>query len=326
MKINMHNFFAACGLVFACMAAAAAADTPAYPARPIRLLIPFPPGGGADTLARIITPKLYAALGQQWVIDNRGGAAGNIATEVVAKAAPDGYTLLLDFSTALTVNPSLYKLPFDVLKDLQPIALLAGAQYMLVLHPSVKADNLKEFIELVKANPGKLNYASAGVGSPLHLAAELFKYRGGLNIVHVPYKGGGPAAAAVLGGEAQVLFGSFASSYPHVKSGRLKGIAVTGPKRSPVAPEIPTIAEAAFPGFDVSAWYGLSAPAKTPQAIINLLQNTALKVVQLPDVQEAFSHQGLDVTPKGSAEFAVQIKKETEVWAKVIKAAGIHAE
>ena len=303
-----------------------AADAGAYAVRPIRLLVPFPPGGGADTLSRIITPKLSAALGQQWVIDNRGGAAGNIATETVAKAAPDGYTLLLDFSTALTVNPSLYKLPFDVIKDLQPIALLAGAQYMLVVHPSVKADNIKEFIELVKANPGKLNYASAGVGSPLHLAAELFKYRGGLNIVHVPYKGGGPAAAAVLGGEAQVLFGSFASSYPHVKSGRLKGLAVTGLKRSPVAPEIPTIAESAFRGFDVSSWYGLSAPAKTPDNIITLLSTEALKVLQLPDVQEALSRQGLDVTPKGPREFAGQIRNETDTWAKLIKAAGIHAD
>jgi tripartite-type tricarboxylate transporter receptor subunit TctC len=306
-------------------AAAGAAEEP-YPARPIRLLVPFPPGGGADTLARIVTPKLSAALGQQWVIDNRGGAAGNIATEMVVKAAPDGYTLLLDFSTALTVNPTLYKLSFDVIKDLQPIVLLAGAQYMLVLHPSVKADNIKEFIELVKANPGKLNYASAGVGSPLHLAAELFKYRGGLNIVHVPYKGGGPAAAAVLGGEAQVLFGSFASSYPHVKSGRLKGIAVTGLKRSPVAPEIPTIAESAFPGFDVSSWYGLSAPAKTSPAIVKRLHAEALKVLQMPDVLEALSRQGLDVTPKGPAEFAAQIKSETAMWAKVIKAAGIHAD
>jgi tripartite-type tricarboxylate transporter receptor subunit TctC len=197
---------------------------------------------------------------------------------------------------------------------------------MLVLHPSVKADNIKEFIDLVKANPGKLNYASAGVGSPLHLAAELFKYRGGLNIVHVPYKGGGPAAAAVLGGEAQVLFGSFASSYPHVKSGRLKGIAVTGLKRSPVAPEIPTIAESAFPGFDVSSWYGLSAPAKTSPAIVKRLHAEALKVLQMPDVLEALSRQGLDVTPKGPAEFAAQIKSETAMWAKVIKAAGIHAD
>ena len=306
--------------------AATGVEGPAYPVRPIRLLVPFPPGGGADTLSRIVTPKLSAALGQQWVIDNRGGAAGNIATEVVAKAAPDGYTLLLDFSTTLTVNPSLYKLPFDVMKDLQPIVLLAAAQYMLVLHPSVKADNVKDFIEWVKANPGKLNYASAGVGSPLHLAAELFKYRGGLNMVHLPYKGGGPAAAAVLGGEAQVLFGSFASSYPHVKTGRLKGLAVTGLKRSAIAPEIPTIAEAAFPGFDVSAWYGLSAPAKTPQAIVKLLHTEALKVLQLPDVQEALSRQGLEVTPKGPAEFAAQIKSETAMWAKVIKAAGIHAD
>ena len=318
------NALAAC-VALGAAAGAAAADT-AYPVRPIRLMVPFPPGGGADTLARIITPKLYAALGQQWVIDNRGGAAGNIAMEVVAKAVPDGYTLLLDFSTALTVNPSLYKLPFDVVKDLQPIVMIASAQYMLVLHSSVKVDNIKDFIDYVKANPGKLNYASAGVGSPLHLAAELFKYRGGLNLVHVPYKGGGPAAAAVLGGEAQVLFGSFASSYPHVKSGRFKGLAVTGPKRSPIAPEIPTIAESAFPGFDVTAWYGFSGPAKLSPAIVKRLHAETLKVLQMPDVLEALSRQGLDVTPKGPVEFAAQIKSETEVWAKLIKAAGIHAD
>jgi tripartite-type tricarboxylate transporter receptor subunit TctC len=313
-------------LLAACLALNAGAADENYPVRPIRLLVPFPPGGGADTLGRIITPKLSAALGQQWVIDNRGGAAGNLATEVVAHAAPDGYTLLLDFSTALTVNPSLYKLPFDVIRDLQPICMIASAQYMLVLHPSVKVDNIKDFIDYVKANPGKLNYASAGVGSPLHLAAELFKYRGGLNIVHVPYKGGGPAAAAVLGGEAQVLFGSFASSYPHVKSGRLKGLAVTGLKRSPVAPDIPTIAESAFPGFDVTAWYGFSAPAKTSPAIVKRLHAETMKVLQMPDVREALSRQGLDEAPMGPAEFAAQIKSETAVWAKLIKAAGIHAD
>lgn len=308
---------------FAC--AANAADE-AYPVRPIRLLVPFPPGGGADTLGRIITPKLSSAMGQQWVIDNRGGAAGNLATEVVARAAPDGYTLLLDFSTALTVNPSLYKLPFDVIKDLQPICMIASAQYMLVVHPSVKVDNIKDFIEYVKANPGKLNYASAGVGSPLHLAAELFKYRGKLNLVHVPYKGGGPAAAAVLGGEAQVLFGSFASSYPHVKSGRLKGLAVTGLKRSPVAPEIPTIAESAFPGFDVTAWYGFSAPAKTSPAIIKRIHAETMKALQLPDVKEALSRQGLDESPMDPVQFAAQIKNETALWAKLIKDVGIHAD
>jgi tripartite-type tricarboxylate transporter receptor subunit TctC len=204
--------------------------------------------------------------------------------------------------------------------------MIASAQYMLVLHPSVKADNIKDFIEYVKANPGKLNYASAGVGSPLHLAAELFKYRGKLNLVHVPYKGGGPAASAVLGGEAQVLFGSFASSHPHVKSGRLKGLAVTGLKRSAVAPDIPTIAESAFPGFDVTAWYGFSAPAKTSPGIVKRLYDETMKAIKLPDVQEALSRQGLDESPLGPAEFAARIKKETAVWARLIKDAGIHAD
>ncbi len=196
--------------------------------RPIRLLVPFAPGGGADALSRIITPKLHDALGQAWVVDNRGGAAGNIAAETVAKAAPDGYTALMGFSTVLTVNPSLYKLPYSVEKDLQPVTLLATAQYILVIHPSVAAGTLKEFIALAKQKPGSLNYASAGVGSPLHLAAELFKKRAGINMVHLAYKGGGPAAAAVLAGEAQVLFASVASSIPQVKAGRLKALATTG--------------------------------------------------------------------------------------------------
>ena len=313
-------------LIAALIACTATAADEAYPVRPIRLLVPFPPGGGADTLGRIITPKLSSAMGQQWVIDNRGGAAGNLATEVVAHAVPDGYTLLLDFSTALTVNPSLYKLPFDVIKAFQPICMIASAQYMLVVHPSVKVDSIKDFIEYAKANPGKLNYASAGVGSPLHLAAELFKYRGKLNLVHVPYKGGGPAAAAVLGGETQVLFGSFASSYPHVKSGRLKGLAVTGLKRSSVAPEIPTIAESAFPGFDVTAWYGFSAPAKTSPAIIKRIYAETMKALQLPDVKEALSRQGLDESPMDPVQFAAQIKNETALWAKLIKDVGIHAD
>ena len=233
-----------------------------YPIRPSRLLVPFAPGGGADALARIITPKLHEALGQPWVVDNRGGAAGNLAAETVARAAPDGYTVFLGFGTVLTVNPSLYKLPYSVEKDLQPVTTLATAQYILVLHPSVPAGTLKEFIAVAKQKPGAFNYASAGVGSPLHLAAELFKKRAGINMVHLAYKGGGPAAAAVLGGEAQVLFGSVASSMPQVKAGRLKALATTGLKRSKVAPELPTIAESGFPGFDVSSWYALLVPGK----------------------------------------------------------------
>jgi tripartite-type tricarboxylate transporter receptor subunit TctC len=304
----------------------ASAEPPSYPVRPVRLLVPFAPGGGADALSRIITPKLHDALGQAWVVDNRGGAAGNIAAETVARAAPDGYTALMGFSSVLTVNPSLYKLPYDVEKDLQPVTLLATAQYILVIHPSVAAGTLKEFIALAKQKPNSLNYASAGVGSPLHLAAELFKKRAGINMVHLAYKGGGPAAAAVLAGEAQVLFASVASSIPQVKAGRLKALATTGTQRSKVAPELPTIAESGFPGFDVSSWYALLVPAGTAPAIVNRIRGAAMKAVELPDVQEAMSRQGLDVETSTPQQLAARIKTESAVWAGVIKEAGIKAE
>jgi tripartite-type tricarboxylate transporter receptor subunit TctC len=313
-----------CVIAACTVLSAAAADE--YPSHPVRLLVPFAPGGGADALSRIITPKLHDALGQPWVVDNRGGAAGNIATEIVAKAAPDGYTVLMGFNTVLTVNPSLYKLPYSVTKDLQPVTLLATAQYILVIHPSVAATTLKEFIALAKQKPGSLNYASAGIGSPLHLAAELFKKRAGINMVHLAYKGGGPAAAAVLSGEAQVLFGSVASSVPQVKAGRLKALATTGTKRSKVAPDLPTIAESGFPGFDVSSWYALLVPAGTPPAIVNRIRGAAMKAVELPDVQEAMSRQGLDVETSTPQELAARMKAETAVWAGVIKEAGIKAE
>ena len=297
-----------------------------YPSRPSRLLVPFAPGGGADALARIITPKLHEALGQPWVVDNRGGAAGNLAAETVAHAAPDGYTVFLGFGTVLTVNPSLYNLPYSVEKDLQPVTTLATAQYILVLHPSVPANTLKEFIAVAKQKPGAFNYASAGVGSPLHLAAELFKKRAGIEMVHLAYKGGGPAAAAVLGGEAQVLFGSVASSMPQVKAGRLKALATTGLKRSKVAPELPTIAESGFPGFDVSSWYALLVPAKTPVQIVDKMRAAAIKAVGLHDVQEAMARQGLEVETSTPQELAARIKTETRTWAEVIKSAGIKAE
>ena len=313
-------------LIACCACVAAQAAEPSYPTRPVRLLVPFAPGGGADALARIISPKLHEALGQAWVVDNRGGAAGNLAAETVARAAPDGYTVFLGFGTVLTVNPSLYKLAFSMERDLQPVTLLATAQYILVLHPSVPAGNLKEFIAVAKQKPGAFNYASAGVGSPLHLAAELFKKRAGINMVHLAYKGGGPAAAAVLGGEAQVLFGSVASSMPQVKAGRLKALATTGLKRSKVAPELPTIAESGFPGFDVSSWYALLVPSKTPGDISEKMRTAALKAMALPDVQDATARQGLDIETSTPQELAARIKSETAVWAAVIKEAGIKAE
>lgn len=303
-----------------------AANVETYPNRPVRLVLPFAPGGGSDAVARIIAPKLSEALGQQWVVDNRGGAAGNIASEIVTRADPDGYTVLLGFSTVLTVNPLLYRLPFDVAKDLIPIVEITAGQYMLVLHPSVKADSVKEFIEIAKAHPGSLNYASAGVGTPLNLAAELFKVRAGINMIHVPYKGGGPASLAVLGGEVQVLFGSLPSSFPHVRTGRLKALAVTGLKRAALAPAIPTIAESGFPGFEVTSWYGLLVPAGTPQSIRKVLHDEMARAMQLPDVKEQIARQGLEVSVKGPVEFAAHMRKETEVWAQVIKAAGIKLE
>jgi tripartite-type tricarboxylate transporter receptor subunit TctC len=307
--------------------AASAADSGAgYPSRPVRLLVPFAPGGGADTLARILTPGLSDAMGQTWIVDNRSGAAGNLAAELVATANPDGHTVFMGFSTVLTVNPTLYKLAFDVQKDLQAVTLLATAQYILVVHPSVQAKTLKEFVALAKAKPGSFNYSSAGVGSPLHLAAELFKKRAGIDMVHVAYKGGGPAAAALLAGEVQVLFGSVASSLPHVKAGRLRALATTGTSRSKVAPDLPTIAESGYPGFEVGSWYALLVPGATPKRIVERIRSEAVKILQHADVQQAMARQGLEAESSTPAELTGRIKRETAVWAEVIKDAGIKAQ
>ena len=302
------------------------ASEPAYPARPVRLLVPFAPGGGSDALARIITPKLADALGQTWVVDNRGGAGGNLAAEIVAKAAPDGYTVFLGFATILTVNPALYKLSFDMGRDLAPVTLLATAQYILVLHPSVPANTVKDFIALARQKPGAFNFSSGGTGTPLHLAAELFSKRAGITMVHVPYKGGGPAAAALLAGEVQVLFASIASSIPQVKAGRLKALATTGLKRSKVVPDLPTLDESGFPGFDVGTWYAFLVPARTPATIVNRLRGAAINTVQAPDVQKIMAAQGLEVETSTPQELAARIKREAAVWAGIIKAAGIKGE
>ena len=299
-----------------------------YPVRPIRFVVPYPPGGANDTLARIVAPKLTDSMGQTWVVDNRGGGGGNLAIEIVAKAQPDGYSVLLGLNTALTVNPALYpKLPYNVMTDLQPITKLGSGQFLLVANPSVPATNLSEFISLAKTFPGKMNYASAGIGSPLHLAAEMFKFRTNVNIVHVPYKGGVPAATAVIAGEVQVLFASVASTLPYVKAGKVKAFAVTGRKRSAVAPNLPTIAESGYPGFEASAWYSLMVRAKTPQTIVKRLYSEALRTLKLSDVQEAFGRQGLEVETSASPEeLAIQIRNETATWTKVIAAAGIKAD
>jgi len=265
-------------------------------------------------------------MGQQGVVDIRGGAGGNIAAETVARAAPDGYSVFMGFSTVLTANPSLYKLPFDMEKDLQPVTLLATAQYILVMHPSVQANNVKELVALLKAKPRSLNCASAGVGSPLHLACELFQKRAGVELVHIPYKGGGPAAAAVLAGEAQVLFGSVASSLPHVKSGRLKALATTGARRSKVAPDLPTMIEVGFKDFDVSTWYSFMVPRGTAAAIVSRVHDETVKAVGRPDVQQLMAPQGLDPETSTPEALAARIRAESKVWAEVIRSAGIKAD
>jgi tripartite-type tricarboxylate transporter receptor subunit TctC len=314
------------GWIFLIACFAVLAAPPEYPTRPIRLVVPFAAGGGADTLSRIITPKLGEAMGQQWVVDNRGGAGGNVAAEIVVQAAPDGHTVFMGFNTVLTVNPTLTKLPYSIEKDLQPITLLATAQYILVLNSGVPANTLKEFIAVAKQKPGGFNYSSGGVGTPLHLAAELFSKQAGVRMVHIAYKGGGPAAAAVLSGEVQVLFGSVASSMPHVKSGRLKALATTGLKRSKVAPDLPTMAELGFAGFNVTSWYAFLVPAKTPAAIVRRLHDEGGRAAGLAEVQQAAARQGLEIETSTPQELAQRIKTETAVWAEVIKAAGIRAD
>lgn len=298
-----------------------------YPTKPIRLVLPFPPGGGTDALARIIVPKLSESLGQTLVIDNRAGAAGNISAEIVARSQPDGYTLLQGFSTVLTTSKSLYsKLPFDPDRDFEPITQLATAQYILVVHPSVPAKSLAEFVSLAKAKPGTLNYASSGVGSPLHLAAELFKTRAGIDLVHVAYKGGGPAGLAVLAGEVQVLFGSVAATLPYTKTGRLRALAVTSTKRSPLAPELPTIAELGYAGFNVTAWDSVLAPRGTPKEIIARLNAEIVKVLRASDIAALIRNVGYEPTGTTPGELAAIIKTESATWARVISDANIRAD
>ena len=314
----------AAALVAACCAPSAmAAD---YPTKPIRMIVGFAPGGGTDTTARAIASKLADLLGHQIIIDNRAGAAGNIATELVAKASPDGYTILMGTIAALAINPSLYatKLPFDPLKDLAPIIQAVDSTNILSLHPSVAANSVKELIVLAKTKP--LNYGSSGVGGTGHLAGELFNTMAGVKMTHVPYKGGGPAMIDLIGGQVQLVFATAASAVPQIKSGKIKGIAVTTAKRAALMPNLPTIAEAGLPGFDANNWYGLLAPAKTPRPIINRLNAEVTKVLAMPDVKEFLFNQGLDPAPGTPEKFSAYIKSETAKWAKVIKDSGAKSE
>jgi len=304
-----------------------AASAQVYPTKPIRFVVPFAPGGSTDTLARVLALKLSDALGQQVVVDNRSGANGNIGMEIVAKAPADGHTILLGYIANVAIAPSLYeKLPFDPVKDYEPVTLIATSPNVLVAHPSVAAKNLKELIALAKAQPGKLNYASASVGSVGHLTGELLNELAGIKMTHVAYKGSGQAVTDLLGGHIQIMFSGFYSTLPHIKSGKLRALAQTGEKRSAALPDVPTIAESGFPNFEATAWYGVHAPAKTPKAIVNRLNAEIVKALKLPDVKERLSGLGFEIAASTPEAYGKYIRSEITKWAKVVKASGAKPE
>ena len=302
-----------------------AAESGAYPTKPIRMLVGFAPGGGTDTTARALTPKLADRLGQQVIVDNRPGAAGNIATDITTKAPADGYTILMGTIAALAINPTLYgNLPFDPLRDLVPVTRAVDSTNLLVVHPTVQAKSVKELVALAKKQ--SLNGGSSGVGGAGHLALELFNVMAGTKITHVPYKGGGPAMVDLLGGQINLIFATAASAVGHVKSGKIRALAVTTAKRSQLVPELPTVAEAGLPGFEANNWYGVVVPAKTPRPIVDRLNREFTAVLNMPDIKEVLFKQGLDAAPSTPEAFGAYIKSETVKWAKVIKAAGAKAE
>jgi len=295
-----------------------------YPTKPVRFVVGFAPGGGTDTTARAMANRLTELLGQQVIVDNRPGAAGNIATDIVAKSNPDGYTVLLGTIAALAINPSLYgKLPFDPLRDLAPVTLAVDSTNVLSLNPSVPAKTVKELIALAKSR--SLNGGSSGVGGTGHLAIELFNTMAGTRIVHVPYKGGGPAMVDLLAGNIQLIFATAASAVNFIKVGKIRGIAVTTAKRSALMPELPTIAEAGLPGYEANNWYGVLVPAKTPRAIINRLNKEVTATLNTPAVKDFLFKQGLDANPGTPEQFGVYIKSENIKWAKVVKESGAKA-
>jgi tripartite-type tricarboxylate transporter receptor subunit TctC len=296
-----------------------------YPAKAIRLIVPFPPGGSNDIVGRMVANQLGERLGQSVVVDNRGGAGGTIGSDIASKAAPDGYTLLL-ISVAHAFNPAIYgKLPYDPEKAFTPIGMVAAGPVALMVHPALPAHSVKELIALAKAKPGQLNYATAGIGSFQHLASELFKLQTGVDMVHVPYKGGGPAMMDTIAGQAQVNMASLIQVGPHVRSGKLRLLATSGTRRSSVFPDVPTVAETVA-GYDATNWWGLMAPAGTPQPIVDRLSAELSALLSSPETQKRVASEGAEVIRMSPAEFGRFISDEAQKWAKVVKQAGIRPE
>jgi tripartite-type tricarboxylate transporter receptor subunit TctC len=303
---------------------AAAATAQSYPARPVRVIVPYPPGGGADFVTRVFSKAWSESLGQQFFVDNRAGANGNIGSELAAKSKPDGYTLLSVANTTVTINPSLYRqMPIDMQRDLAPVSIMAGQPNVLIVHPSLPAKTVKELVAIARARPGQLDYASAGTGSSSHIAAELFRLNAKINIVHVPYKGNGPAMADLIAGHVQLMFNNLAPSVAQVKAGKLRALAVTSEKRSAAAPDVPTMSEAGYPGVVFNLWVGLLAPAGTPADVIAKLNAETAKAAQLQDVRERLLGEGAEPYVTSASRMSEIIREEVSKWAKVVKAANI---
>jgi tripartite-type tricarboxylate transporter receptor subunit TctC len=310
-------------LVFAAVVALSA-HAQTYPTRPVKLVVGFEPGGNTDTVARLVAQKLSERLGQQVIVENKVGAAGTIGTHDVARAAPDGYTLTMGTTTTHAIAPAAYsKLPYDPVADFEPIALVASAPYMLVVSTSFPAKDLKEFIAAAKAQPGKYNYGSAGQATTTHLVMATLANRAGLDMVHIPFKGNAPATTAILGGQVEVLFGALPPLLPHVAAGKLRPLAVSSARRSPSAPDVPTVAESGFPGYDMALWLGFFAPKGTPAAVVKRLESELVLIARSAELKGMLEKQGLEPNPAGTAELAAMLRSEIETYRTVFKAANI---
>jgi tripartite-type tricarboxylate transporter receptor subunit TctC len=324
MKTIGVGALVACSILL--LVAQEAGSAQSYPTRPIRLIVPFPPGGGNDIVGRIVALRLSEALGQQVVVDNRGGAGGTIGTDITAKAPADGHTMLIN-NISLAVNHTLMpKLPYDTLRDLAPVTLIGRQANVVVVHPGVPAKTVSELLALARTRPGKLNYGSGGIGTASHLATEYLKLETRTDMVHVPYKGLGPALTDLVAGRLQIIISTMASALPNAKAGKLRPLAVTTVKRSSFFPEVPTMDEAGVKGYEFSTWYGVLVPADTPRHIVNVLNSAAAKSLQSEAVQAQFAAQGLEATPSTPGQFGAYLKSEVEKWGRVVKASGAKPE
>jgi tripartite-type tricarboxylate transporter receptor subunit TctC len=312
----------------ACCAVAAAAPIAAqdYPVKPVRIIIGFPPGGATDLVSRMMAPKFTGIFKQQFIVDNRPGANGVIGSDLAAKAAPDGYAIHLATIGSLVLSPATGKVPYDPIRDFAPISQAVALQNIFIVHPTLPARSMKDLIALARAKPGALNFASSGPASPGHLAGELFKTMAKVDLVHVPYKGGGPAMIDLVAGHVEIFVAVISTAVPQVKAGKARALAVTGSRRAAALPDVPTVAEAALKGYEATNWYGYVAPAATPRAIIDRLHKATVAVLEMPDIKQGLLDQGIEAAPSSPERFAAYIKSETGKWTKVIKAAGIKVD